>query len=124
MSCSPSKFAIGSAPDKKGDSIFRVALFNSGVCNHAYRDQLLLEGDLSLELDQPRGSVATQERTQDAGWGIDLGLNRAKTRVGRVIHRQVEVGMVEKVEHLQSDLKLTALPVRDGGLLRETEVGV
>jgi hypothetical protein len=54
MSCSPSKLAIGSAHDKKGDSIFRVALFNSGVCNNAYHNELSLEGDLSLDLNQPR----------------------------------------------------------------------
>lgn len=59
------------------------------------RNSAKSEGEAPLELNQSWGSVATEERTQDAGWGVDRSNDRAKVRVGNIADRLVEVGVVE-----------------------------
>lgn len=53
------------------------------------------ESETSLELDESRGSIASQERTQDAGWSVDRANDRAEVRVGDIAYGLVEVGVVE-----------------------------
>src|SRR5277367_1992122 len=83
-----------------------------------------LEGDLTFDLDQPRRSIAAQERTKNARWRVHLGHNFTKCAAADVAHRVGEVRMVEQVEELESELERAALPVRNRKLLQHVEVGV
>ena len=53
------------------------------------------ESERPLELNQSWGSVAAQERPQDARWSVHGANDRAKVRVGDIAYGLVEVGVVE-----------------------------
>ena len=85
-----------------------------------------LEVKLCGQLDQTRGSVAAEEGSQNAGWGVDHPQDLAELArsVGNVAHRLVEVGVVEKVKELETDSELRAFPVRDSCVLHHGEIRV
>lgn len=108
--------------------VYRSSLFpikkRPGISGPLELLLLRLEADLSTDLDGARGSVGAKERSEDAGGSGDGAL--AITKVGRAenTYRLIEVGMVQYVERLSSDLKFRALPPGNAEILHDGEVGI
>jgi len=87
-----------------------------------------LELELRLYLNHARRGVASQERSQNAGRRVDRAGDVTKTRswvgIADVVHRQVEVRVVQEVESLRPDGQLAALPPGEAEALRDGEVRV
>src|SRR5579864_9753342 len=88
------------------------------------RSSVKSEGQTSLELNQSWRSIAAQERSQNAGWGVDRADDRAKVRVGDVADRLVEVWVVEEVKELSSDAEPCRFPVWNFKILHYREISV
>src|SRR4051812_5513247 len=85
---------------------------------------LRLETQLGSDLQGARRGVCAQESSEDAGWGGDGSVDEPELRIGNVAYRLIEVGMVQDVKGLRSDLKFRALPVGESEVLHERQVGV
>jgi hypothetical protein len=60
-----------------------------------HRSSAESESETPLELNQSRGSIASEKRAQDASWSVDRADDRAKVRVGDIAYGLVKVGVVE-----------------------------
>ena len=83
-----------------------------------------LEGDHSLDLDQPGRGISTQEGSENArGYadGVDDG---AKGRTGNIGVRLVEVRVIQNVKELQPDADVTDFVHRDVKVLCDTQIGI
>ena len=56
----------------------------------------------SLELYEPWGSVSTEERSEDAGWGTYRADNHPEVRAGNIADELIKVAVVEEIEELSS----------------------
>ncbi len=81
-----------------------------------------LELELQLQLNDARRAVGTQERAHNTGGRPHRFDDLPEVRVGNVIHRLIEVRMIEQVEELHPKPELCILT--DGEELGHAEVGV
>src|SRR5271156_2451779 len=65
-----------------------------------------LEGQLRLQLDQPRGSIAAEERPENAGRRAYQTEGLPENAASNVVVREAEVRVVEEVEELETDSQL------------------
>ena len=65
-----------------------------------------LEVELGLQLDQSGRGIPTQERTQNAGRGVDGANHLSKVARADVIDRLIEAGVIEDVKELDTQAKL------------------
>src|SRR5579863_8747281 len=68
----------------------------------------------SLKLHESGRIVPRHERTQDAGRRSHQSRDRPEQRVGNIVHRLIEIRMVEQVERLR--------PNRNGDMLLDPEI--
>lgn len=83
-----------------------------------------LEGDHSLDLDQPGRGVSTQEGSEDAGGNADGVDDLTERRTGNIGVRLVKVRVIQKVKELQPDAEVTGFVNRNVEVLGDTQVGV
>src|ERR1700744_3241435 len=81
-----------------------------------------------MQLDETRGSIAAAGRSENAGGGSNSTLNRTQRTVlvarRELVRRVLEVGGVEEVEELRSELQLHDFRGRDRNDLESTEVHI
>jgi len=82
------------------------------------------ESQLSSDLKSTRRSIRSQEGAEDAGGGCDGAIDEPKLRVRNIAHGLVEVGMIQDVECLRSDLQLRAFPFGNAEVLHQSEICV
>src|SRR5579863_668841 len=80
------------------------------------------EADQPLDLDKAGRAARTHERTEQAGRRPYRCDARAELRVRDVVHRLVEVRVVEDVVSLRAERESDMLP--DGDVLHQRHVGV
>ena len=81
-----------------------------------------LELELQLQLNDARRAVGSEERTHNTGGRAHRFDDLPEVRVGNIIHRLIEVGMIEQVEELHPKPELCILA--DGEELRHAQIGV
>src|SRR6266446_5729711 len=84
----------------------------------------MLEGELSLQLDQPWRRVPAQARPERRSRTRDRANDRAELRARQIRHGSVEVRMVEDVVELEAQAKLTPLPTWNMHELHDRKVRV
>src|SRR5271169_4941728 len=98
----------------RGEAKMRMA--GSGVSGATYcrpRKSLPSESDLAFDFQKARRTARPDERTQQAGGRTHRGDTGTELRIRNIVHRLIEVRMIQQIVSVSAERKSNMLCNRD-----------